>query len=354
MCPKLKTVVLATLPLALVGCLNMDSIRKITDNKKNMDLATRAVTNPKSISKGELVSAAADHALESKGIKLGAAGGVGAAASNTGGGNSLKGAIIKAATNPDKLKKVISPQEMSEKEELNQGREAAATLLGAAPLLRDETKQRYVNRVGQWVAAQAESKNKSIVWRFGILDTPNINAFAAPGGYVFITKGLLDRLNNESELAGVLGHEIAHVTERHHAEAMKKKERMGAVASIAGDVVSDQTQGAGQKFVAGALTNVAKGLYASGLDKSDEYAADRLGVVYATRAGYHPYGLPRVIHMYAAAAGENGFELLFSTHPSPADRLSELEDAMGERLIPFETTGLDDTTSFKKTFAKKR
>jgi predicted Zn-dependent protease len=250
--------------------------------------------------------------------------------------------LTKALSNPENLTTLIAPKKMSAEEEKHFGREAAATLLGAAPLVRDEPLQTYVNRVGQWVALQ--TGRSDIEWRFGVLDTPNVNAFAAPAGYILVTRGLIERLENEAELAGVLGHEIAHVIERHHADAMKKKERSGALANIA----ADATEGRGNKLVAGALTNVAKGLYASGLDKGDEYEADRLGIVYATRAGYHPYGLPRVIHMYAGAAGEKGFELLFSTHPSPGERLSALDAAMGDRLARFEASGADDTTVFRK------
>ena len=256
--------------------------------------------------------------------------------------------LTKALSDPDNLKTLIAPKKMTPEEEKHYGREAAATLLGAAPLLRDEALQDYVNRVGQWVAAQ--TGRGDIEWRFGVLDTPNVNAFAAPAGYILVTRGLINRLQNEAELAGVLGHEIAHVIEHHHAEAMKKKERSGALANIA----ADATEGKGNKLIAGALTNVAKGLYAAGLDKGDEYEADRLGIVYATRAGYNPYGLPRVIHMYAGAAGEKGFELLFSTHPTPAERLAALDAAMGDRLTRFESSGLDDTTVFRKLLAKER
>lgn len=256
--------------------------------------------------------------------------------------------LIKAVSQPESLRTLVAPKKMTPEEERYMGRESAAMLLGAAPLLRDEALQNYVNRVGQRVAAQ--TGRSDIEWHFGILDTPNVNAFAAPAGYVLITRGLLGRLHNEAELGGVLGHEIAHVVEHHHAEAMQKKERSGALANM----VADATNGKDSKLVTGALSNLAKGLYASGLDKGDEYDADRLGVVFATRAGYNPYGLPRVIHMYAGAAGEGGFELLFSTHPSPADRLAALDKAMGDRLDRFEATGLNDTPVFRKLVAKGR
>ena len=254
--------------------------------------------------------------------------------------------MTKALSNPESLKTLVAPKKMTPEEEKHFGREAAATLLGAAPLWRDDAMQNYLNRVGLWVAHQ--TGRTDIEWRFGILDTPNVNAFAAPAGYILVTRGLMNRLQNEAELAGVLGHEIAHVIKRHHADAMKKKERSGALANIA----AEATEGSANKLVAGALTNLAKGLYAAGLDKGDEYEADRLGIIYATRAGYNPYGLPRVIHMYAGAAGEKGFELMFSTHPTPGDRLSALDKAMGDRLSKFESSGMDDTTAFRKLLAK--
>jgi len=99
-------------------------------------------------------------------------------------------------------------------------------------------------------------------------------------------------------------------------------------------MVADASNGKDSKLVAGALSNLAKGLYASGLDKGDEYDADRPGIVFATRAG--------------------GGELLFSTHPSPADRLEALDKAVGDRLDRFEATGLNDTPVFRKLVAKGR
>lgn len=228
------------------------------------------------------------------------------------------------------------------------GLNAAAMLLGAAPLVRDDNLQRYVNRVGRWVAVQ--TGRTDINWRFGVLDSPNINAFAAPAGYVFITDGLFRRLKNESELAAALGHEIAHVTRRHHAIAIAKKDRLGAVANLAGDAAGTVTLGLG-KVVVDAVGNLVKGVYSAGLDKGDEYEADRLGVVYAVRAGYHPYGLPRVLMTIAELPADAGLELLVATHPSPDARLDALDKAMAEKLIKFEASGLDNTSVFKRLLA---
>ena len=97
----------------------------------------------------------------------------------------------------------------SREEEIALGRNITGSLLGAAPLVKDDALQQYVNKVGRWVASQSERAD--LPWKFGVIESADINAFAAPGGYVLITKGLYQKLTNEAQLAGVLGHEIAHV-----------------------------------------------------------------------------------------------------------------------------------------------
>ena len=105
-------------------------------------------------------------------------------------------------------------------EEVEIGDGVAETLLGARPLLDDPELQRYVNAVGMWVAQQSE--RPGLPWHFGVNDSDHINAFAAPGGYIIVTKGMMKQLRNEAELAGVLGHEVAHVTQKHHLKALRK------------------------------------------------------------------------------------------------------------------------------------
>ena len=109
---------------------------------------------------------------------------------------------------------------MDEKEEIAVGREVAGRMLGAAPLVADPGLQAYVNRVGRWVASQTERPD--LPWHFGVIDSPAINAFAAPGGYVLITRGALALMESEAELAGVLAHEIAHVDQKHIIEAIRR------------------------------------------------------------------------------------------------------------------------------------
>src|SRR5687767_4646850 len=111
-------------------------------------------------------------------------------------------------------------REPSQAEEIQIGRGVAETLLGARPLLDDAQLQRYVNTVGLWVARQSE--RPELPWHFAVNDSDHINAFAAPGGYIVVTKGMLRQLRNEAELAAVLGHEVAHVVQKHHIRALRK------------------------------------------------------------------------------------------------------------------------------------
>lgn len=216
-----------------------------------------------------------------------------------------------------------APEGREQEEEARIGRHLAGSLLGAAPLLRDENLQRYVNKVGRWVAAQSERADHK--WHFGVLDTGDVNAFALPGGYVFVTKGLVDLLSNEAELAGVLGHEIAHVVLQHHIKVMRQSRLIDAASGLAGQQMSGDSA-----LVRGALGKGAEAL-ARGLDKDAEFEADRAGVVLATRAGYSPYGLASALRKVGARnPREASLALLFKTHPLPQDRLERLGDAMGD------------------------
>lgn len=224
------------------------------------------------------------------------------------------------------FKKAFVPT--SEAEEGEIGRESAAVLLGAAPLLQDKKVQAYVNRVGMWLALQSDRPELS--WRFAVLDDADINAFAAPGGYIFITKGLLARVQNEAELAGVLAHEIAHVVANHHLVAIRKEAKL-KLAGIAMQVaLEDRGTDTSQLE---ALAGGAKLVYARGLDRKDEHHADRLGVVLAARAGYDPYGLVAVLQTLERMNPQSGeLGLLMKTHPAPSDRIAQLDRLMARQL----------------------
>jgi predicted Zn-dependent protease len=211
-------------------------------------------------------------------------------------------------------------QEIGEKDEIEIGRDMAARLLGAAPLIANEGVQRYVNNVGRWLASQTERPD--LPWRFGVLEAPQLNAFATPGGHIFITRGLLERMNSEAELAGVLAHEIAHVLKKHHLNAIQKDAQM-ELAGAAVSMLARQDRGTANREK---LLAAGTELFSRGLDKSDELEADRLGVVIAARGGYDAYGLPSVLQtLQAMNPQDSGVALMFKTHPAPGERLDALE-----------------------------
>jgi predicted Zn-dependent protease len=231
----------------------------------------------------------------------------------SGGGFDMKNVDIDTL-----VKSVGNLREVKEPEEIQIGQSMTETLLGARPLYDDPDLQRYVNEVGLWVARQSDRPN--LPWHFGVNDSDHINAFAAPGGYIIITKGMIRQLRNEGELAGVLGHEVAHVNQKHHLKALRKS----AFASLLGEGVAAATDDKHAELVK-KLAGPTKELYARGLDKSDEFEADRMGVVLAARAGYDPYGLPAVLTTLASAdPKDNYLTLLYKTHPLPQARLDQL------------------------------
>lgn len=212
----------------------------------------------------------------------------------------------------------------TEEEELAIGRQATGNLLGAAPLVNDPKLQKYVNYVGQWIASQSE--RPGLKWRFGVIDSNDINAFAAPGGYIFVTRGLYRLLRNESELAGVLAHEVAHVVHKHHLKILQQGRLVEEGSKIAVSAVGETEQ------IKNMIGNGAE-IFVRSLDKKAEYEADRTAVVLAARAGYDGFGLPAVLQTISHFAKDDGsVALLFKTHPHPDERLDQLDEAIGNRL----------------------
>ena len=217
---------------------------------------------------------------------------------------------------------------LDEPEEIAVGREVTGRTLGAAPLVADRELQAYVNRVGRWIAMQTERPD--LPWHFGVLDTTSVNAFAAPGGYVLVTRGLYEMLDSESQLAGVLAHEIGHIVQRHHIKVMQQSALVSAGARAA--------QRSERGLLVSNLIGTGAEVLARGLDKGAEFEADRIGVVLAARAGYSPYGLVEVLHLLAARSTDDAtLALLFKTHPAPGERLTQLADVLEPRVAALPT-----------------
>jgi len=213
---------------------------------------------------------------------------------------------------------------ISQEEEITIGRQIAGNLLGASALVKDQSLQIYVNNVGRWVASQSERPD--LTWHFGVIESGDVNAFAAPGGYIFLTRGLYSLLQNEAELAGVLGHEIGHVIRKHHLKILQQS----SLVDLGGKLISKRIGGNDkvQKLIGNGAEIVARSL-----DKNAEFEADRIAVVLAARAGYDAFALPEVLQQIGHfAKDDDSVALLFKTHPHPDDRLEKLGLVMNDRL----------------------
>jgi predicted Zn-dependent protease len=230
---------------------------------------------------------------------------------------------------------------ISEEEEIKIGGDLAGVILGAAPLVSNPAQQHYVNRLGRWLAMHSERPN--LPWKFGIIDTKDVNAFSMPGGYVLISSGLFEQMRNESELAGVLSHEIGHVVGKHHLKALQKSMGSSALTGLGQSYLSSKGGLAGE--MGSKLLESGKEMFIKGLDKNDEYEADRMAVVIAARSGYSPYGLVGVLQTMSQAPVDGGYALLFKTHPAPTDRIDRLDKAMGTQMDGL-TGVVDDLPSF--------
>lgn len=220
---------------------------------------------------------------------------------------------------------------MSEQQELAAGREANQQVLQQYRIYPDQQLQVYVNSVGQTLAAQ--SHRSELTYQFTVVDSTEINAFALPGGYVYITRGLLSYLNSEAELAAVLGHEIGHITARH---AVRQQTSAQAASIGAGmlSVLLPELSSAGL----GQTVNLLGTAMLRGYGREHELEADRLGADYLARSGYDPQAMLTVIRTLkeheifdqrlARLEGRQAraYHGVFSTHPDNDTRLREIVD----------------------------
>lgn len=186
---------------------------------------------------------------------------------------------------------------MDERSELEQGRQQHAQVLAEYGVVKDEGVQAYVRRIGQRLAEHSE--RSQLEWHFTVLDSPEVNAFALPGGYVYVTRGIMAYMDSEADLAGVMGHEIGHVTARHGAQRATRAQTAGIgvlAASVLGAILEGRgVSGAGQ-LASGLSQNVAAG-YIAHYGRDQESQADQLGAEYLSRAGYDPHNMVDVVEV---------------------------------------------------------
>ena len=221
---------------------------------------------------------------------------------------------------------------VSEKEERDLGDGVSATVRSEFGVVQDAALTKYVSLVGN-VLAKASSR-PDLKWEFIVLDTDGVNAFAAPGGLVHITKGALGLIKTESELAGVLGHEIAHITKKHTVNSIKRSK---------GTKIATEEAGGQTNFLVTQLANLAyDNIVEKGWDRGDEDDADQEGVRLANKVGYNPAGLTSFLQKLMdrnkdyKGSKPNG---LFATHPDTRDRISKVTRQIKTENLTSTATG---------------
>ena len=228
----------------------------------------------------------------------------------------------------DAAKNLVQSQSvgaMSEEEELAIGKEVVAATLGTYPPIRDPELQHRLNQVGVWIALQ--SSRPELPWRFAAVQSETINAFAAPGGTILVTRGMLNHVTNEAELACVLGHEIGHVIRRHHIAVLQKSLLVAAGASA----LSVTSKAGGSEEYRKLLIGESKEIFSRRLDRSAEREADEDGVLLAARAGYDPAACLNFMKRLASLkADTDALAALYKTHPTAKERVEDVDAALGK------------------------
>jgi predicted Zn-dependent protease len=211
---------------------------------------------------------------------------------------------------------------LSEGEEVALGKQADGQIRQEMGLYPDRAWQEYANRVGQAMARK--SHRPQLPWTFAVVDQPAINAFALPGGYIYLTRGILPYLRDEAEMANVLGHEIAHVTALHGATAYSRQQIAGVGLGIGQILAPPDKQGL---F---AVAEASLGLLFLKHGRDAELEADRLGVGYAASTGWNPSGMAGMLttlgRLSEASGSNRGVPNFLSTHPLPADRVEKVAE----------------------------
>jgi predicted Zn-dependent protease len=222
---------------------------------------------------------------------------------------------------------------MNVDQEMRMGLQAApemAAKMGGALDPRRDPRAAFVSQVGQRIVERSDASRSPYVenFHFFLLNDPEtINAFALPGGQVFITRGLFDKLENEAELAGVLGHEIGHVIARHSAEQMAKGQLGQTLATAVGVGASGDRRGAQAAMVAALVNQMAQLKFSRG----DESDADRIGLDYMAQAGYDPTAMLNVMQILKEASKGSRQPEILATHPMPETRLEEIRAILAKK-----------------------
>ena len=243
------------------------------------------------------------------------------------------------ATNPVTGKSELSL--VSQSDEIQMGKQASANDLQRVGEVSSQSARALVNRIGLQIAQKSERPN--LPWEFHVLDDASVNAFAYPGGFIFVTRGLMTHLNNEAELAEVIGHEIGHVTAKHTVNSISKQQ-VAQIGLVAGSIISPQVAKYGDLLGQGASLLFLK------FGRDDELQADQLGFQYSLNNGYDVREAPKVFTTLGRLSGDAGSRIpeWQSTHPDPGNRVAKAE----ERLAQLPAGALAETKVNRESYLR--
>ncbi len=209
---------------------------------------------------------------------------------------------------------------VSTQQEVEMGANYSAQIAKQMPLIQDPEIVRYINVLGDSLAKVTDDRN--LEWHFFVVDSKEVNAFAVPGGYVYVNRGLIERAERMDEVAGVLGHEIGHVTRRHSIKQMQHQQGTGIGVSLACILTRVCDNG-----VVGAAADATAGAVFARFSRGDEAEADAEGVHTTIRAGIDPHGIPDMFRILLdeRAARPAGVDAWFATHPLEESRIAATE-----------------------------
>jgi predicted Zn-dependent protease len=242
------------------------------------------------------------------------------------------GSILDKAQKAKQTADKVADLNINEQQERQIGEQVSTNLRAKYGVLQDMEVTKYVSLLGT-VLAQASAR-PGLQWTFIVLDTDGVNAFASPGGFIHVTRGLLGLVKNEAELAGVLGHEITHVTAKHTIRYIQQGKMVQLTADEAGS-------GSYQSYVVAKASEKAYHLILDGeFSRDDENEADRVGVQLANKIGYAPTGLVDVLKKIDARnTGRDERNGLFASHPATKDRIAKLEKQIKDEKLSASAVG---------------
>jgi predicted Zn-dependent protease len=243
--------------------------------------------------------------------------------------------------------------DITEEEEYYIGRSVAALILSRYSVYRNDPLTQYINTVGTAVALYSDRPEIYAGYHFLILDSEEVNALAAPGGFIFVTKGLLRLCENEEMLATILAHEVGHVSARHGLQSIKKSRLIDAFRLIgqeAAEKYGPEKLSQLTSIFENVLGDIAENLIEKGYDRKYEYEADRLAVHDASRTGFDPNGIVNFLAVMAGSSAKESGKGWFRTHPTPQQRIDRLSKEI-ESLGTVPAIDSTRTRRFRQAFA---